>query len=144
MQIPDGRIDEAVSKVDGLVDELMKDTGIPGMAMAVVHRGKTVYAKGFGDTDVRTGDKVGTDTVFQLASVSKSVGATVVAHEVTQNVISWDTPVVAKLSWFALSDPYVTQHVTIADLYSHRSGLPTTPVTSWRISVTTVNRCCIG
>ncbi len=37
---------------------------------------------------------------------------------------AWDTPVVSKLPWFALSDPYVTGHVTIADLYSHRSGLP--------------------
>ncbi len=31
---------------------------------------------------------------------------------------------VSKLPWFALSDPYVTGHVTVADLYSHRSGLP--------------------
>ncbi len=56
--------------------------------------------------------------------MSKSVGATVVAHEVTDNVVTWDTPVASKLPWFALSDPYVTSHVTIADLYSHRSGLP--------------------
>ena len=31
---------------------------------------------------------------------------------------------VSKLPWFALSDPYVTSNVTVADLYSHRSGLP--------------------
>ncbi|GLE51810.1 hypothetical protein ATCCBAA256_13870 [Mycobacterium montefiorense] len=47
-----------------------------------------------------------------------------VAHEVTNNVVTWDTPVAAKLPWFALSDPYVTGHVTVADMYSHRSGLP--------------------
>ena len=98
------------------------------MAVAIVHGGKTVYAKGFGVKDTSKGDaadnKVDADTVFQLASMSKSVGATVVAHEVTSNVVSWDTPVVSKLPWFALSDPYVTSHVTIADLYSHRSGLP--------------------
>src|SRR6201997_889310 len=128
VQIPGGRIDDAVARIDGLVGDLMKSTGIPGMAVAVVHGGKTVYAKGFGVRDATRGtgqdNNVDADTVFQLASVSKSVGATVVAHEVGDNVVTWDTPVVSKLPWFALSDPYVTSHVTIADLYSHRSGLP--------------------
>jgi CubicO group peptidase (beta-lactamase class C family) len=98
------------------------------MAVAIVRGGKTLYAKGFGVRDISKGsgpdNMVDADTVFQLASVSKSVGATVVAREVTDNVIGWDTPVVSKLPWFALSDPYVTGHVTVADLYSHRSGLP--------------------
>ena len=128
LDIPPGRIDDAISKVDGLVGDLMKNTGIPGMAVAIVHGGKTLYAKGFGVKDTSKGDgqdnKVGANTVFQLASASKSLGATVVAHEVTDNVVSWDTPVASKLPWFALSDPYVTSHLTIADLYSHRSGLP--------------------
>jgi CubicO group peptidase (beta-lactamase class C family) len=128
LEIPAGRIDDAISKVDGLVNDLMKSSGIPGMAVAIVHGGKTMYAKGFGVRDASKGDgqdnKVDADTVFQLASVSKSVGATVVAREVTDNVVAWDTPVVSKLPWFALSDPYVTSHVTVADMYSHRSGLP--------------------
>lgn len=128
LQIQPGRIDDAIAKVDGLVDTLMKDTGIPGMAVAIVHGGKTVYAKGFGVRDVSNGDDqnnlVDADTVFQLASMSKSIGATVVAHEVSADVVTWDTPVASKLPWFALSDPYVTSHATVADLYSHRSGLP--------------------
>ena len=128
LDIPPSRIDDAIAKVGGLVSDLMKNTGIPGLAVAIVRGGTTVYAKGFGVRDASKGDgqgnKVDADTVFQLASVSKSVGATVVAHEVTDNVIGWDTSVVSKLPWFALSDPYVTSHVTIADLYSHRSGLP--------------------
>lgn len=128
VQIPAGRIDDAVAKVDGLVAELMKNSGIPGLAVAVVHGGKTLYAKGFGIRDAGKPDnpdnKVNADTVFQLASVSKSVGATVVAHEVTEGAITWDTPVATKLPVFNLIDPYVTTHVSVADLYSHRSGLP--------------------
>ncbi|MEM6106002.1 serine hydrolase [Mycobacterium sp. 050272] len=128
LDIPAGRIDAAIAKVDGLVGDLMRSTGVPGLSVAIVRGGKTVYAKGFGVKDATRGNaednKVDADTVFQLASVSKSVGATVVAHEVATNVVTWDTPVVSKLGWFALSDPYVTGHVTVADLYSHRSGLP--------------------
>ena len=122
--LPDDAVGKAVSKLDGLAEELMTKSGIPGMSVAVVHEGKTVYAKGFGVKDVRTGDKVDPDTVFQLASLSKPLGSTVVAHQVSEKAIDWDTPIVSKLPWFALSDPAVTQMVTVGDLYSHRSGLP--------------------
>ena len=62
--------------------------------------------------------------MFQLASVSKPLSATVVAHQVGVNAIGWDTPIVSKLPWFALSDPAVTQMVNVGDMLSHRSGLP--------------------
>ena len=122
--LPENAVENAVAKLDGIADDLMKKSGIPGMAVAVVHGGKTVYAKGFGVKDVKTGDKVDPDTVFQLASVSKSIASTVVAHQVSQNAIGWDTPIVSKLPWFALSDPAVTQMVNVGDMFSHRSGLP--------------------
>jgi CubicO group peptidase (beta-lactamase class C family) len=124
MPLPENAVENAVAKLDGIAEDLMKKSGIPGLAVAVVHGGKTVYAKGFGVKDVKTGDKVDTDTVFQLASLSKPLSATVVAHEVGVNAIGWETPIVSKLPWFALSDPVVTQMVTVGDMFSHRSGLP--------------------
>lgn len=124
VDIPAGQIDDAVSKLDGLVDSLMADSGVPGMSVAVVHDGRTVYAKGFGVREEGSDRTVDADTVFPLASVSKSVGATVVAHEVGTGTVDWDTPVTEHLPWFALNDPWVTDHLTIADLYAHRSGLP--------------------
>jgi CubicO group peptidase (beta-lactamase class C family) len=124
MPLPENAVQNAVAKLDGIADDLMKKSGIPGMAVAVVHGGSTVYAKGFGVKDTKTGEKVDPDTVFQLASVSKSISSTVVAHQVGVNAIGWDTPIVSKLPWFALSDPAVTQMVNVGDLFSHRSGLP--------------------
>lgn len=128
MPLPDNAVENAVAKLDGLAQDLMARSGIPGMAVAVVHGGKTLYAKGFGVKDVRNGDgpenRVDPDTVFQLASLSKPLGSTVIAHQVGVNAIGWDTPIVDKLPWFALSDPAVTRMVTIGDMYSHRSGLP--------------------
>jgi len=124
MPLPENAVENAVAKLDGIADELLKKSGIPGMAVAVVHGGKTVYAKGFGVKDVRSGEKIDPDTVFQLASLSKSLSATVVAHQVGTDAIGWDTPIVSKLPWFALSDPVITQMVTVGDMFSHRSGLP--------------------
>ncbi|MCV7419183.1 serine hydrolase [Mycobacterium yunnanensis] len=128
MPLPDDAVGKAVAKLDGIADELMKKSGIPGMSVAVVHGGKVVYAKGFGVKDVRKGadpaNGVDPDTVFQLASLSKPLGSTVVAHQVGEGAIGWDTPVVEKLPWFALADPTITKLVTVGDMYSHRSGLP--------------------
>ena len=124
MPLPENAVDDAVAKLDGMAEDLMAKSGIPGMAVAVVHGGKTVYAKGFGVRDVKTGEKIDADTVFQLASLSKSLSSTVAAHQVGVNAIGWDTPITEKLPWFALSDPAVTRMVTVGDMFSHRSGLP--------------------
>src|SRR6195952_4781482 len=128
MPLPDNAVDDAVARLDGIAEDLMKHSGLPGMAVAVVHGGKTIYAKGCGVKDVRNGtspaNNVDPDTVFQLASMSKPFGSTVVAHQVGKGAIGWDTPIVDKLPWFALKDPAVSKMVTVGDMYSHRSGLP--------------------
>ncbi|MFE3542061.1 serine hydrolase [Nocardia sp. NPDC059177] len=122
--LPDDAVDNAVGELDELVESIMDSTHIPGMAVAVVHGGKTVYAKGFGVRQAGTDDKVDTDTVFQLASVSKSVAATVVASQVGAGRVDWTTPVVTHLPDFALADPATTAELTVGDLLAHRSGLP--------------------
>ena len=122
--VPDKQINDAIAQLDTLSARLMASTGVPGMAVAVVRGSQTVYAKGFGVRSLNAPAPVDADTVFQLASVSKGVGATVVATQVEKGNVSWDTPVRAHLPWFTLSDPAVSEAVTVADLYSHRSGLP--------------------
>jgi CubicO group peptidase (beta-lactamase class C family) len=103
---------------------VLSATGVPGLAASLVHRGEMLYARGFGVRDVRTGVPVDARTVFHLASVSKSLSSTVVAGLVGRRQVGWSDPVVKHLPMFALSDPYVTRHVTIADMFSHVSGLP--------------------
>ena len=122
--VPPGQIDHAIAQLDSLAEDMLARSGIPGMAVAVVRDGKTVYAKGFGVRTAGQAAPVDRDTVFQLASLSKSISATVVARQVGLGRITWNTPVVRHLPWFALSDRWVTQHVTIGDMFAHRSGLP--------------------
>ena len=117
-------VDRAIDQVDAIAQDAFDRSGVPGMAVAVVHGGEIVFAKGYGVREVGRADPVDADTVFQLASVSKPIGATVVAEEVGKGTVDWTTPVAEHLPDFALADPYVTQNVTIADMYSHRSGLP--------------------
>jgi CubicO group peptidase (beta-lactamase class C family) len=118
------QIDAAIAKLPDLAKDMLARTHIPGLAISVVRDGRTVYAAGFGVRRVGTTDAVNADTVFQIASLSKPLAATVVAHQVGGGIASWDTPVQKFLPWFALNDPWITTHVTISDLFAHRSGLP--------------------
>lgn len=122
--IPDGRVEHIVDRVDQRAQELLRETGIPGMAVAIVADGKVVYQEGFGVREAGTEQQVEPDTVFQLASVSKPIGATVVAREVAAGPLEWDTPLRQFAPWFTLNDPYIGDHATVGDLYAHRSGLP--------------------
>ena len=124
MPLPENAVDKAVAKLDGIAEELMRKSGIPGMAVAVVHQGKTVYAKGFGVRDVKTGDKM---TRTRSSSWHRCPSRCPRRWSPTRSVL---TPLAgiprsfSKLPWFALSDPTVTKIVTVGDMLSHRSGLP--------------------
>jgi CubicO group peptidase (beta-lactamase class C family) len=124
LPIPAGQIEAAIDQLDGLAADQLARTGVPGMAIAVVHHDRVVYAKGFGVRRLGDPAPVTPDTVFQLASMSKPVGATVVSGAVGRGVVSWDDSVVRHLPGFRLKSNSTTRQVTIADLYSHRSGLP--------------------
>ncbi|MBD0692927.1 serine hydrolase [Streptomyces sp. CBMA123] len=123
-QLTEQQVNAAVGRIDGYVQDGLARTGVPGAAIAIVYQDKVIHAKGFGVRELGKPDQVDPGTVFQLASVSKPISSTVVAGAVGQKVANWDDPVTAHDPGFALADPYVSSHVTIADLFSHRSGLP--------------------
>jgi CubicO group peptidase (beta-lactamase class C family) len=122
--IPDGQVAMAVAGLAGLVQEIQAKTGVPGIAVAVASGGAVAYAKGFGVREAGKPERVDADTVFQLASVSKSIGATVVASQIGAGKVRWDSRMGELLPWFALADQGVNGMLTVGDLYSHRSGLP--------------------
>jgi CubicO group peptidase (beta-lactamase class C family) len=122
--IPESQVTDAIAMVQEIATDVMERTNIPGMAIAVVHRGELVFARGYGVREVGKPETVDETTVFQIASVSKSVGSTVVAKAVTDSVVAWSDPIQQYLPTFALADPEISKIVTIADMYSHRSGIP--------------------
>ena len=44
--VPDSRVPAAVATLDAIVGEVMAATGVPGLAVAVVHRGEVLHARG--------------------------------------------------------------------------------------------------
>lgn len=122
--LADNGLSTALAALPKLVIETLERSGVPGAAVAVVHNGETVFSQGFGVRKLGQSEKIETSTVFQIASLSKSLTASIIAVEVTKKVVSWDDPVARYLPEFKLNDPYVTAHATIGDFMAHRSGLP--------------------
>src|SRR5438094_10161557 len=72
------QVTRAVQELEKLAQKKIQENALPGLAIAVVFQDKTMYAKGFGMRDVNTKTPIDADTVFQLASLSKPIGSTVV------------------------------------------------------------------
>ncbi len=122
--ITDGSVRAAIAKLDGIINQVLDKTGVPGLAAAVVHDGQIKFLKGYRIADTVTKTPVTVDTVFQLASVSKPLAASAIARAVGRDQLKWTDTVISHMPGFQLKDPYVTANATIQDLLSHRSGLP--------------------
>ncbi|HVG09052.1 MAG TPA: serine hydrolase [Thermoanaerobaculia bacterium] len=111
--------------VDAYLAKALRDWEIPGMAVAVVHHGR-ISAQGYGVRELGRPEPVDVHTVFDSASLTKSFTSTLVATLVDEGKMKWDEPVRSYLPALALGDPYVTEHATVRDFLSHRTGLAAT------------------
>ena len=118
------KISAALPKLDALATRILQRTGVPGMAIAVVHDDRVVFLRGYGQREVGMAGAVDPDTIFQLASLSKPIASTVVAVLVVDGRVRWDDPVIGDLPGFRLGPTTIAEEVTLRDLLSHRSGLP--------------------
>jgi CubicO group peptidase (beta-lactamase class C family) len=105
------------------VEQLRVKAGAPGIAIAVVEKGKTTLARGWGVRKLGDPAPVTADTIFWTGSTGKAFTAAALAILVDQGRIGWDDKVIDHMPWFRMYDPWVTREITIRDLLVHRSGL---------------------
>lgn len=118
------QIEAALPKLEAYIEGLMSQDAVPGLAVAIVHANEVVYLKGFGVRAEGGDAPVDPDTVFQLASFSKPISATVVAALVGKGFLDWDSRIADIYPAVELSRAYPSEQVTVRDLFAHRSGLP--------------------
>ena len=118
------RVKRAIVELEKLNNQTLKSTGVPGIAIAVVHRDQVVYKQGFGVREAGKPERIDADTVFQVASMSKPIASTVLAALVGEGHIAWDDRVIDHDPGFRMYDPFVTRELRLRDLLCHRSGLP--------------------
>ena len=120
------QVQKAIPMLETFMKQALNKTGVPGASVVVVYRDQAVYLKGFGIREAGKKLAVTGDTVFQIASLSKAIGSTVIAGLVSDGLVDWDDSAYELDPSIQLSDPWVTEQVILRDLYSHRSGLPGT------------------
>jgi len=115
---PDWRRDFEAFVTDG-----MAATRTPGMSVAVVHGGRTVFARGYGYADVEAARRVTADSVFQIASVSKTVTATAMMMLWQDGRFKLDDPVAPHLDFAVAHPKFPNVPITFRNLFTHTSGI---------------------
>lgn len=115
------RADDRFDALAQLVADKMGEHGIPGAALGVVKDGR-LQMRGLGVTSVEDPRAVTTDTVFELASLSKTVTATAAMRLVEQGRLDLDAPIHRYLPTFRVQDEAASAAVTLRNLLTHSAG----------------------
>jgi len=116
---PDPAADAAL---DADLDALREDGAFPGLSAAIVKDGALVWAGAYGWADIEQEIPVTTDTVFMLASISKTFVSTAVLQLVEDGTLDLDADVSEVLP-FWVTNPWVNDAITLRMLLTHTSSL---------------------
>jgi len=114
--------------IDAYIIAQMRRLNLPGVSLAIVEGDKLVHVRGFGHGDGRArshGEAPTAQTLFPIASVTKSFTALAVMQLVEAGKIDLDAQVQRYLPWFHVADPQASAQITVRHLLNHTSGLPT-------------------
>ncbi len=119
-----------VSTLDTEIERIFQNSSCPGLAVGVVKDYQLVYAKGFGVTNLETGEEVTPRTLFHMASVTKPFVATAIMQLLEQGRLSLDDRIVDHLPYFEMKDERYTT-LTIRQFLTHSSGMPNVEDYHW-------------
>ena len=106
--------------VDELLNSLIKDKKIPGLAITVIKKEKVFFQKGYGYADLEAEIKVDPKrTIFRIASISKNIAATALAQMVKDRILDLDGSFYHYVPYF----PKKKHDFTIRQLASHTAGI---------------------
>jgi D-alanyl-D-alanine carboxypeptidase len=108
-----------MDRLDAYVSAEMDRLRIPGLSLGVVRGGEVALAKGYGLAHVERSVPATAQTVYRLASITKTIAATAAMMLVEQAMLHLDDPVTAHLPEL----PAEWQAITVRHLLTHTSGL---------------------
>lgn len=113
-----------INGIKAMAPDLLIKYSVPGAAVSIVENNETVLLQGFGSADLETNKPVDVNTLFQVASISKTVTAFGILKLVKQNKLDLDLPVNTFLKkWKLVGKNGLEKRVTIRFILSHLAGL---------------------
>lgn len=110
---------EKREKIQAAANEFLKTSATPGVAVAMVLDGKTVWAQGFGKADLENSAPATPETLFRLASVSKPLTATAILQLVERGKLDLD----AEVQTYCPAFPKKEWPITSRQLLGHLGGI---------------------
>lgn len=117
-------INQSTALIKTFVLEQLMEWNIPGIAISIIKNGEVIFREGIGLRNISEGFNVTPETIFPIASITKSFTSAALAILEDEGKLHWDEPIKKYLPEFDLIDPYVGSRVTIRDILCHRTGLP--------------------
>ncbi|QYJ99769.1 serine hydrolase domain-containing protein [Shewanella psychrotolerans] len=101
----------------------LKKNKVPGGAFVIVEGDKIVNLGTFGKRHKGGDEKINADTVFRLASVSKTFAGTLASLLVHEHKLSWQQPITTYLPAFSLAPPAKSTEITLGHVIGQSTGL---------------------
>ncbi|WP_149273531.1 serine hydrolase [Pareuzebyella sediminis] len=105
--------------------QMVKDWDVPSAVIGIVKDGELVFTGNYGVLEVGKNEKPNAHTLYAIASNSKAFTSALIGMLVQEGKLDWNDKVKKYLPYFAMYDSWVSDHMTIRDILSHRSGLGT-------------------
>lgn len=114
------------------IEEELKKWKLPGCQITVAKDGKTLFSGAFGQKkwknedmpeEERLPEPVTAETRFCIASCTKSFTVMIAAMLCDEGLLDLDEPIVTYIPDFTMKDEYAGAHVTLRDIFLHRTGL---------------------
>ena len=102
---------------------LMAAGRLPGLSAGIVRGGDVVWTDAWGMANIEHGKRVTPDTLFMLASVSKTVVATAVLQAIEDGLFELDTPVNRVLPFAVRNPVHPDEPITVRQLLTHTSSI---------------------
>ena len=115
------RAPSALRELDAKIRDGMARYGIPGVAVGLLYGG-TEYVRGYGVTNIDNPAPVDGDTVFRVASTTKTFTGTTVMRLVERGLLDLDRTVHSYLPEFRTADPAASARVTLRQALNHSAG----------------------
>ena len=112
-----------LNEYDKIISEEITNSGTVGSAIAIVYQNQIAYLKCFGVRQAGENDPVNENTIFRLASVSKTITGVLTGILASEEVIGLDDKVSDYIPGFRLRSRENSRELSLRNILSHTSGL---------------------
>lgn len=114
---------KTVDALDDFILEKMHNTHLPGLSASVVKDDVVLWQKAYGVADIEENSTVTNETLFKIASVSKTITATALMQLYDQGLVNLSDPINQYLPYNVTHPLYPSTNITFHMLLTHSSSI---------------------